>query len=123
MASEAPTITLTPPDPVKPVAPSQAAGLVPLKPEQQTALEARVDGFVEDLVAQDANSPEFGKRVDAITGLGRREIAEAAGHSNRFLDRPVRAMDAENGVGTDLAALRRTIEDLDPARRGNLSAP
>ena len=123
MASEAPTITLTAPEPVKTVAPSQAAGLVPLKPEQQTALEARVDGFVEDLVAQDANSPEFGKRVDAITGLGRREIAEAAGHSNRFLDRPVRAMDAETGVGTDLAALRRTIEDLDPARRGNLTAP
>ncbi|MDO9488098.1 MAG: toxic anion resistance protein [Sphingomonadaceae bacterium] len=120
MATEAPTITLTAPDPVKPISIERAAGLVPLKSEQQTALEAKVESFVEDLVAQDANSPEFGKRVDALTALGRREIAEAAGHANRFLDRPVRAMDPESGVGTDLAELRRTIEDLDPGKRGDL---
>ncbi len=120
MATEAPTITLTAPDPVKPISIERAAGLVPLKSEQQTALEAKVESFVDDLVAQDANSPEFGKRVDALTALGRREIAEAAGYSNRFLDRPVRAMDKESGVGTDLAELRRTIEDLDPGKRGDL---
>lgn len=120
---DAPTITLTAPDPVRPIAIDKAAGLVPLKEGQATELEKRVDGFVEDLVAQDANSPEFGKRVDALTSLGRREIAEAAGYSNRFLDRPVRAMDAESGVGADLAELRRTIEDLDPGKRGNLTAP
>lgn len=120
MATEAPTITLTAPDPVKPISIERAAGLVPLKSEQQTALEAKVESFVDDLVAQDANSPEFGKRVDALTALGRREIAEAAGYSNRFLDRPVRAMNPESGVGTDLAELRRTIEDLDPGKRGDL---
>ena len=120
MATEAPTITLTAPDPVKPISIERAAGLVPLKSEQQTALEAKVESFVDDLIAQDANSPEFGKRVDALTALGRREIAEAAGHANRFLDRPVRAMDPESGVGTDLAELRRTIEDLDPGKRGDL---
>jgi uncharacterized protein YaaN involved in tellurite resistance len=43
--------------------------------------------------------------------------------SNRFLDRPVRAMDKDSGVGADLAALRRTVEELDPGRQGNLSAP
>ena len=120
MATEAPTITLTAPDPVKPISIERAAGLVPLRTEQQTALEAKVESFVDDLVAQDSNSPEFGKRVDALTALGRREIAEAAGYSNRFLDRPVRAMDPESGVGTDLAELRRTIEDLDPGKRGDL---
>jgi hypothetical protein len=36
--------------------------------------------------------PEFGKMVDQLTVMGRKEIAEAAGQSNRFLDRPVRAM-------------------------------
>ncbi len=123
MATEAPTITLTPPEPVTAVAPEKAAGLVPLRDEQRTELEKRVDGFVDTLVAQDANSPEFGKQVDRIANLGQAEIAEAARSSNRFLDRPVRAMDKENGVGADLAELRRTIEDLDPARRGNLTAP
>ena len=113
-------LVLTPPDPVPVVAPEKAAGLVPLEEKQKTELEKRVDSFVDELIAQDVNSPEFGKRVDSITALGQREIRAAAGESNRFLDRPVRAMDQESGVGTDLAELRRTIEDLDPSSRGDL---
>ncbi len=116
-------LVLTPPEPVVTVSPEKASGLVPLDDTQRTALEAKADSFVEDLAAQDVNSPEFGKRVDQISDMGRREIAEAAGQSNRFLDRPVRAMDKESGVGTDLAELRRTIEDLDPGKQGNLLAP
>ncbi len=116
-------LVLTPPEPVKALAPEKASGLVPLQDEQRSKLDAKADAFVEELCAQDVNSPEFGKRVDQITNMGRREIAEAAGHSNRFLDRPVKAMDADTGVGTDLAELRRTIEDLDPGKRGDLLAP
>ena len=119
----APTLTLTPPDPVPAVAPEAAAGLVPVDATTRSKLEERVDGFVADLVAQDVNSPEFGRRVDAITAMGAKEIREAAGQSNRFLDRPVRAMDKEAGVGADLAQLRRVIEDLDPGRRGSLTSP
>lgn len=113
-------LILTAPDPVAVVAPEKAAGLVPLQDEQRTELDKRVDGFVEELIAQDVNSPEFGKRVDSITALGQKEIRAAAGESNRVLDRPVRAMDQESGVGADLAELRRTIEDLDPSTRGDL---
>jgi len=113
-------LQLEPPAPVGPVLPEKAAGLVPLDPEQKNALEARVDAFVADLVAQDANSPEFGKRVDRLARMGQAEIRRAAGHSNRFLDRPVRAMDRESGVGADLTELRRMIEDLDPSARGDL---
>jgi uncharacterized protein YaaN involved in tellurite resistance len=116
-------LILTPPDPVQRIAPAKAAGLVPLKDEQQNQLDAKAESFVDELAALDANSPEFGKKVDQISNMGRREIAEAAGQSNRFLDRPVRAMDSESGVGADLAELRRTIEDLDPGKRGNLTAP
>ncbi len=116
-------LNLTPPDPVPPVARDKAAGLVPLDDEKRSKLDEKVGAFVADLVAQDANSPEFGVRVDQLTSMGRKEIAEAAGHSNRFLDRPVRAMDSDNKVGVDLAELRRTVEDLDPGKRGNLLAP
>ncbi len=116
-------LVLTAPDPVVTVAPEKASGLVPLDETQRTALEAKADAFVEELAAQDVSSPEFGKRVDQISDMGRREIAEAAGQSNRFLDRPVRAMDKEGGVGTDLAELRRTIEDLDPGKQGSLTSP
>ncbi|MBD8700558.1 toxic anion resistance protein [Sphingomonas sp. CFBP 13714] len=118
-----PGLVLTPPDPVPTVSATKAAGLVPVDAGVKSQLDDRVAGFVTDLVAQDVNSPEFGKRVDAITAMGAKEIREAAGQSNRFLDRPVRAMDQETGVGKDLAELRRVVEDLDPGKKGNLTAP
>ncbi|MGU3389945.1 toxic anion resistance protein [Sphingomonas sp. M1A8_2b] len=121
--TDEPGLVLTPPDPVPTVAPAKAAGLVPVDAGVKSQLEERVSGFVTDLVAQDVNSPEFGKRVDAITAMGAKEIRDAAGQSNRFLDRPVKAMDQETGVGKDLAELRRVVEDLDPGKKGNLTAP
>ncbi|HEX9931396.1 MAG TPA: toxic anion resistance protein [Allosphingosinicella sp.] len=116
-----PTLTLEAPPPLTAVQPEQAAGLVPLKEEQRSELEEKVDSFVADLVALDANSPEFGRKVDQLTSMGRKEISEAAGHSNRFLDRPVKAIDADNGIGADLSELRRTVEDLDPGRNGKIT--
>jgi len=114
-------LELTPPDPVPAIAPERAAGLVPVDAEKKSKLEEKADSFVAELIALDAQSPEFGKKVDQITGMGRKEITQAAGMSNRFLDRPVRAMDQESGVGADLAELRRTVEDLDPGRKGKLT--
>ena len=120
-ATDTPPLTLDAPDPVPAVAPEKAAGLVSIDSETRTKLDERVDGFVADLIAQDANSPEFGQKVDQLTNMGRKEItAAAAGQSNRFLDRPVKAMDDDSSVGTDLAELRRTVEDLDPSTKGNL---
>jgi uncharacterized protein YaaN involved in tellurite resistance len=116
-------IILNAPDPVPPVAPEKASGLVPIKDEQRSALDEKADKFVGELAALDSNSPEFGKMVDQLTTMGRAQIAEASGQSNRFLDRPVRAMDQETGVGADLAELRRTIEDLDPGKKGDLFTP
>jgi uncharacterized protein YaaN involved in tellurite resistance len=117
----APAINLTPPEPVPVVAPEQAVGLVPLADDAKSKLEQKVDAFVADLISADANSPEFGKKVDQITNMGRKEIMAAAGMSNRFLDRPVRAMDKDSGVGANLAELRRTVEELDPGKQGKLS--
>ena len=113
-------LKLTPPDPVPVVAPTQAMGLVPVTDDQKSKLEERVEAYIADLIAQDVNSPEFGKRVDQLTNMGRKEIMEAAGQSNRFLDKPIRRMDEGSGVGADLAELRRTVEDLDPSKKGNL---
>ena len=118
-----PALVLTPPEAVPVVTAARASGLVPVDDAKKSELDARVDGFVTELVAQDVNSPEFGRRVDAITAMGSKEIRAAAGQSNRFLDRPVRAMDKETGVGADLAELRRTIEKLDPGKQGKLSGP
>jgi uncharacterized protein YaaN involved in tellurite resistance len=118
-----PDLVLTPPAPVPVVQAEKAAGLVPVTSDAKSKLDDRVDTFINELIAQDVNSPEFGRRVDAITAMGQKEIRDAAGQSNRFLDRPIRAMDQEGGVGNDLAQLRRVVEDLDPGKRGNLTAP
>ena len=128
MSTETQTATatpfsLTPPDPVPQVAPEQAAGLVPVSTEQKSKLDTKVDAFVNELVTIDANSPAFGEKVDQITRMGQEQIRSAAAMSNRFLDRPVRAMDGDGTVGKDLAELRRTVEDLDPGRKGKLSGP
>ena len=125
MASEPATQTATklkldPPEALQPIATAEASGLVPLKSEEVSELDRKVAQFVDELAALDSNSPDFGKKVDALTAMGRKEIAEAAGASNRFLDRPVRAIDADTGIGADLTELRRTVEDLDPARHGKL---
>ena len=116
-------LTLTPPDPVPTVAPEKAAGLVPVSDEVRSKLDEKVDSFVADLLAQDTNSPEFGRKVDQLTHMGRKEIAAASQMSNRFLDRPVRAMDKDQGVGANLSELRRVVEDLDPGKRGKLTTP
>ena len=112
--STATKLKLDPPDALQAVAPAEAAGLVPLKAEETTELDKRVGQFVDELAKLDSNSPEFGKKVDQLTAMGRKEISEAAGASNRFLDRPVKAIDKDTGIGADLTELRRTVEALDP---------
>lgn len=120
MATEAPEtktatkLKLDPPEALQPVPVAEAAGLVPLKTEETSELDKRVGQFVDELAALDSNSPDFGKKVDQLTAMGRKEIAEAAGASNRFLDRPVKAIDKDTGIGADLTELRRTVEALDP---------
>jgi uncharacterized protein YaaN involved in tellurite resistance len=121
MADEA-KLVLTPPEPVAVVPAEKATGLVPLDDAQKTELGTRVDKFIDELVALQTNSPEFGKRAELLMRMGQREIAEAAGQSNRFLDQPVRAMAKESSVGADLTQLRRTVEELDPGKH-NLSTP
>jgi uncharacterized protein YaaN involved in tellurite resistance len=114
-------LKLEAPEPLAPVQPEQAVGLVPVDDSVKSKLDVVVEKFIDELVAVDSNSPEFGKKIDQLTDMGRKEIAAAAGQSNRFLDRPVKAIDADSGIGADLTELRRTVEDLDPSRHGKLT--
>ena len=116
-----PPLTLDPPAPVPVIAPTSASGMVKIDEAARTEAERIADGFVADLVSTETNSPDFGRKVDEITNLGRKSIAAASQHSNRFLDRPIRAMDRDNDVGTNLAQLRRVVEDLDPGKQGATS--
>jgi uncharacterized protein YaaN involved in tellurite resistance len=104
MATQTETkLKLEAPEALQTIEPADAAGLVPIEAGVKSKLETVVDKFVNELVAVDANSPEFGKKVDELTNMGRKQIAEAA------------------GIGADLLELRRTVEELDPGKQGNLS--
>ena len=119
--SEEVAIKLEPPVAVSAISPARAAGLVPLQDQEKAQLDAKVEAFIDELVAIDAASPEFGRKVDALANLGATEIARAAAQSNRFLDRPTRALNKEAGIGADLVQLRKIVEDLDPGKSGKLS--
>ncbi|EGF93720.1 toxic anion resistance protein TelA family protein [Asticcacaulis biprosthecium C19] len=116
-------LVLEAPAPVAVVPVEKAAGLVPIETAVKTELESKVDSFVTDLVSVDANSPEFGGKVNQLNALGQREITALASQSNRFLDRPTKQMEGEGSVGGSLIELRHTIEGLDPSRGGALLEP
>ena len=117
------TLTLTAPEPVKAVEPARAAGLVPVDDTKMTELSRRVDDYVGQLASMQAGSPDFLAKMDQLSNFGQKEIRAATSVSNRFLDKPVNAMNGQGGVGADLLKLRGIVEELDPGRKGNLLEP
>lgn len=115
------TLTLTAPDPVAVVEADKAAGLVPVDDTKKSAIETRVASYVDQLAAMQAGSPEFTSKMEQLSTFGQKEIRDASSSSNRFLDKPVKAMTGEGGVGADLMKLRRIVEDLDPGAKGALT--
>jgi uncharacterized protein YaaN involved in tellurite resistance len=114
---------LTPPAAVAAVAPEQAPGLVQLDPAVERDLTERATEFAAQLGALDTHSTEFQTKLKAVYALGSQDIKDAASVSNRLLDKPTRAMsegifDSKSNVSSSLVELRRTVEDLDPARQG-----
>ena len=121
-------LVLTPPQPVTNVTPAQATAAVPLDPATEKQIDATVQGFVQSLTSLDIHSPEFQKKVDSVSALGDEDIRQSAQVSNRLLDKPAAAMssgvfDPTSKVANSLVQLRRTVEDLDPAKQGCSAAP
>jgi uncharacterized protein YaaN involved in tellurite resistance len=118
-------ITLTPPEPVTPVAPAQTAGMVPIDPDALPDLDATALAFVDRVVELDPNDPQFAATAESIRTMGDADIRAAAEVSNRLLQRPVQkvpkggAGDGEK-VSDSLIELRRTIERLDPKQASGI---
>jgi uncharacterized protein YaaN involved in tellurite resistance len=123
----APPETLTAPEVVKPVATSTADGMVKLKPDQLEELNDRADDFVKDVLSLDIHSEDFKSRSNAVNDLGNAEARQAASVSNRMMERPMAAskglQDSNSPISRSLTELRRTVEDLDPSKQGDLFAP
>ena len=120
-ASAAEPLVLSAPDPVQPVATTQAPKMAPkVDPAAAPALDKKVSNYLDGLLSADTKSPEFAKRADDVRTMGDQDIRQAADSSNRLLATPVRAL-KEGGladgskVGQTLLELRRTVEDLDPS--------
>ncbi len=123
-----PPMSLTAPAPVAVIEPEAAGKMVQLDPKVIPELDAQVAQFISDTVSLDKMSPAFKERVESIHRLGNSEVIKAASVSNRMLERPVRMMKdgllgEGSAIGKGLVDLRQKIDELNPARQGDLFAP
>jgi uncharacterized protein YaaN involved in tellurite resistance len=126
--ASAPTFTLEPPAAVTAVPMESASGQVRLKPEDVQGLDGQVRQFIDDVTQHDAQSAPFQEAVERIHSMGNKEVEASASVSNRLLERPVKSLDKglfEDGsnIGKGLIDLRRTVQELDPSRQGELLQP
>jgi uncharacterized protein YaaN involved in tellurite resistance len=122
------TLTLEPPPAVAAVPANQAAEAVRLEPAQQQRLDQMVSTYLDAVTSLDTHQPAFASRVNDIAKLGDEDIRASAQVSNRLLDKPMAAMQQggisqTSGVTKSLLSLRRTVEDLDPQKQGDLLSP
>lgn len=113
-------LTLIAPEPVAPVSPDQATGLVVLDAQQRAQVQTRVDAFLAELLSLDPHDPAFTAKATQITTIGQKDIAALSARSSRFLA-PGAAPD--QAVAGALGQLRALVERLDPARQGDLLKP
>jgi len=127
-ASLTPLESLTPSQPVKLISQDQAGQMVRLDGDTVESLDTKVREFTEIVIRSDVQSDPFRERVSAIHNMGNKEIRSSASVSNRILERPVKAMEGglfndTTPVARSLLELRKTVEDLDPSRQGDLFSP
>jgi uncharacterized protein YaaN involved in tellurite resistance len=120
-------LSLAPPEAVTMVAPADAEKGVALAPDAAHRIDGVVATFVETVAGLDQHGDEYRRRIDDINGMAEREVRSTSDMSNRLLDRPVRAVgglgDSNSTVVRSLLDLRRTVEELNPARYDLRSGP
>jgi uncharacterized protein YaaN involved in tellurite resistance len=122
------TLTLEPPQAVTAIPSRQAVEAVKLDPGQTTKLDQMVTSYLDAVTSLDAHDQSFTARVNDITNLGDQDMRASAQVSNRLLDKPMAAMTqggiSQTGdISKSLLSLRRTVEDLDPEKQGDLLSP
>ncbi len=121
-------LVLEAPAPVRAVAPTQAAGAVPISAADEAMLDEKVAAYVDAILSLDPHSPAFADKVDELGKLGDEDIRSSASVSSRLLDKPLAAVENSrlseaSAVSTSLRNLRRQVEELDPAKQGDLLSP
>lgn len=113
---------LAPPEVLTPVPAASAGDLVPLADARVVELDARVDAYVQALLAAELGSEAFRTQLDAANALGRQSIAQASEITGRFMDKNFVGFE-DSPAFQAIHGLRNVFEDLNPARAGDLLAP
>ena len=118
-------LALVPPAAVTVVPPAQAETAIKLDPATTAKLDDMAAGYVDSIAKLDEHDPSFTARMNDIAKLGDEDIKASASVSSRLLDKPVASMKkggiSEAGaVSHSLLQLRNQVEDLDPAKQGDL---
>src|SRR5262245_14370065 len=122
------TLVLEAPAPVAPVAATQATDAVPITAADKAKLDGMVSSYLDAVSSLDPHSQAFADKVKDIGKLGDDDIRASAAVSNRLLEKPVAAMQhggltETSSVSKSLLDLRHQVEDLDPAKQGDLLSP
>lgn len=88
-------------------------------------LDVQVDEIVSDLLKAKTHSKELKDITKAISKMGDDEIEKSSQVTNRILQRPLRALRANDtkentSIASSLKKLRGKITELDPKSKGNL---
>jgi uncharacterized protein YaaN involved in tellurite resistance len=123
-AEAADELVLEPPSPTPPISPEKAASTIKVDDATAARINQAVNTYIDSLTSLEAQSPEFERKVSAISRMGQDEIRRSAEASSRFLDRPISSlkqgpMSQGSQISASLVALRQQVEDLDPSRQLN----
>lgn len=100
----------------------QAVDMVKLTPEVIEKVDTQVDRFVSTMLGADFQSDEFKASLDSGFRLGRKEIADSASLTGRFMEKNFVGQTDEPAFKV-ISQLRDLYVDLNPARQGDLLSP
>jgi uncharacterized protein YaaN involved in tellurite resistance len=115
-----PSLVLTPPETLTPVAEPAAKDAVPLSKETTAQVDAQVDAFVAKLLQEDLHSEAFKARMDSAFRLGKEEVSSAASlMTGRFMERNFVGME-DSAAYKAISDLRNQLDELNPGKDGDL---
>src|ERR1700687_4796025 len=114
-------LVLEPPAPIPSVTANQAVSTIKVDEATAARINTAVASYIDSLTKLEAQTPEFERKVSAISRMGYYEIRRSAEGSSRFLDRPIAALKRGpvargSQVPRALVSLRQQVEDLGPSR-------
>jgi uncharacterized protein YaaN involved in tellurite resistance len=113
-------LTLALPEPLTPVkAPNAAFEMIPLKEQTKSAAMSQADQFIADLLHMDVTSGDFRSRLDSAFRLGRKEIADSALLTGKFMEKNF-VGDPDDPAFKVMNEMRGLFESLDPGKQGDL---